>query len=59
MAYWAARDFDKTFLNQLSMNEWKEIIAVFNLPCPIVYSIKLFEIPALIYNIDGKIILIN
>lgn len=54
---WMARDFDRTFLNQLSDQEWKETIAQFqsSLTDSILDQAPL-RMPLLIYDIDGKMI---
>ncbi len=54
---WMARDFDRAFLNQLDDKQWKEIIG--NFQASVTDSViekAVHRFPALVYDIDGKII---
>jgi hypothetical protein len=54
---WTARDFDRTFLNQLSAEEWRQIIKEFQADLTdSTMNIAVRRFPPEIYAIDGKII---
>jgi hypothetical protein len=52
---WTARDFDRAFLNQLSADQWKEIIGEFQAKLTdsvLERSVRRF--PGVVYAIDGR-----
>ena len=52
-----ARDFDRAFLNQLTLVDWKEIIERFQAKVTdSVIEVAVSRFPAVIYDIDGKTI---